>query len=92
MFLDNVTTVILIAPVTAMVCEILGVNPQPFLMAEALLSDTGGVATLVGDPPNILIASEANLSFVDFLTHSFPIVLIAWFVALSLLGIYFERI
>ncbi len=91
MFLDNVTTVILIAPVTAMVCEILGVNPQPFLMAEALLSDTGGVATLVGDPPNILIASEANLSFVDFLTHSFPIVLIAWFVALSLLGYLFRE-
>ncbi|NIN63409.1 MAG: hypothetical protein GTO63_01575, partial [Anaerolineae bacterium] len=56
-FLDNVTTVILIAPVTILVAEILGINPVPLLIAEALLSNTGGVATLVGDPPNILIGS-----------------------------------
>jgi Na+/H+ antiporter NhaD/arsenite permease-like protein len=52
MFLDNVTTVVLIAPVTILICEILGINPIPYLMAEALLADTGGVSTLVGDPPN----------------------------------------
>jgi len=51
MFLDNVTTVVLIAPLTILVAEILGVSPVPFLMAEALLADTGGVATLIGDPP-----------------------------------------
>ena len=51
MFLDNVTTVVLIAPVTILISEILGVNPLPYLVAEALLSNTGGVATLVGDPP-----------------------------------------
>ena len=61
MFLDNVTTVVLIAPVTILICEILGINPVPYLMAEALLSDTGGVATLVGDPPNVLIGSAAGL-------------------------------
>lgn len=91
MFLDNVTTVVLIAPVTILICEILGISPQPLLMAEALLSDTGGVATLVGDPPNVLIASAAGLSFTDFLTHSLPIVVIVWFAALGLLRYLFRR-
>ena len=91
MFLDNVTTVVLIAPVTILICEILGVNPTPYLMVEALLSDTGGVSTLVGDPPNVLIASAAGFSFNDFLTHSLPIVIVAWFVALWLLRYLFRR-
>ena len=91
MFLDNVTTVVLIAPVTILICEILGVNPTPYLMAEALLSDTGGVSTLVGDPPNVLIASAAGFSFNDFLTHALPIVLVAWFAALWLLCYLFRR-
>ncbi|MRS02417.1 hypothetical protein EG832_04200, partial [bacterium] len=91
MFLDNVTTVVLIAPVTILLCEILGINAQPFLMAEALLSDTGGVATLVGDPPNILIGSAAGLTFLDFLTHSLPIVIIVWIVALIILLILFRK-
>lgn len=85
MFLDNVTTVVLIAPITLVICEILGLNPQPFLISEAILSNTGGIATLVGDPPNVLIASAANLSFVDFLTHSLPLVLVVWLVALGVL-------
>ncbi len=91
MFLDNVTTVVLIAPVTILICEILGINPTPYLMAEALLSDTGGVSTLVGDPPNVLIASAANFTFNDFLTHSLPVVLVAWFSALLLLRYLFRR-
>ncbi|MEN6523488.1 MAG: SLC13 family permease, partial [Anaerolineaceae bacterium] len=91
MFLDNVTTVILIAPVSILLCEILGLNPQPYLMAEAILSDTGGVATLIGDPPNILIGSAANLSFLDFLTHSLPIVVIVWLVALFMLRFLFHK-
>lgn len=91
MFLDNVTTVVLIAPVSILICEILGINPQPYLMAEALLSDTGGVATLVGDPPNILIGSAAGLTFLDFITHSLPIVLIVWFTALLLLMFLFRK-
>jgi Na+/H+ antiporter NhaD/arsenite permease-like protein len=91
MFLDNVTTVVLIAPVTILICEILGINPIPYLMAEALLSDTGGASTLVGDPPNILIASAAGFSFNDFLTHSFPVVVIAWLLALVLLRYLFRR-
>lgn len=91
MFLDNVTTVVLIAPVTILISEILGMTPIPYLMAEALLSDTGGVATLVGDPPNVLIGSAAGFSFTDFLVHSLPIVLAAWFGALVLLRFLFRR-
>ncbi len=91
MFLDNVTTVILIAPVTILICEILGINPAPLLISEALLSNTGGIATLIGDPPNVLIASASGLTFNDFLTHSLPIVLVIWFVALLLLRYLFRR-
>ena len=91
MFLDNVTTVVLIAPVTILICEILGINALPYLLSEALLSNTGGVATLVGDPPNVLIGSAANLSFGDFLTHSLPIVAVAWAAALMLMLYLFRR-
>jgi Na+/H+ antiporter NhaD/arsenite permease-like protein len=77
--------VVLIAPVTILISEILGVSPVPYLIAEALLSNTGGVATLVGDPPNVLIGSAAGLSFNDFLTHSLPVVVFAWILALFLL-------
>ncbi|HEX6270110.1 MAG TPA: ArsB/NhaD family transporter [Anaerolineales bacterium] len=90
MVLDNVTTVVLIAPVTILISEILGVNAIPYLIAEALLSNTGGVATLVGDPPNVLIGSAANLSFLDFLIHSLPIVTIVWAGALFLLQYLFK--
>ncbi|MBN2388290.1 MAG: ArsB/NhaD family transporter [Anaerolineales bacterium] len=91
MFLDNVTTVVLIAPVTILIGEILGISPAPLLITEALLSNTGGIATLVGDPPNVLIASAADLTFNDFLTHALPIVLVAWLAALLLLRILFRR-
>src|SRR5690606_15965933 len=75
-FLDNVTTVLLIAPVTFLVCERLGVPVAPFLIAEALASNIGGAATLVGDPPNIIIASRAGLSYNDFLVHLAPLVVL----------------
>jgi Na+/H+ antiporter NhaD/arsenite permease-like protein len=91
MFLDNVTTVVLIAPVTILICEILGISPLPYLIAEALLSNTGGVATLVGDPPNVLIGSAAGFSFVDFLYYSLPVVVVAWVAALLLLRFLFRE-
>jgi Na+/H+ antiporter NhaD/arsenite permease-like protein len=91
MFLDNVTTVVLIAPVTLLICEILGVSALPYLVAEALLSNTGGVATLVGDPPNVLIGSAAGFSFNDFLIYSMPIVLFSWAGALFLLRYLFKK-
>jgi Na+/H+ antiporter NhaD/arsenite permease-like protein len=91
MFLDNVTTVVLIAPVTILISEILGVSAIPLLVAEALLSNTGGIATLVGDPPNVIIASAAGFSFNDFLTHSLPLVVVIWLAALFLLRYLFRR-
>jgi Na+/H+ antiporter NhaD/arsenite permease-like protein len=90
LFLDNVTTVVLIAPVTILIAELLGISPIPFLIAEALLSDTGGVATLVGDPPNVIIGSAAGFTFGDFLTHTAPVVLVAWLATLLLLRLLFR--
>ncbi|MGB7962111.1 MAG: ArsB/NhaD family transporter [Propionicimonas sp.] len=83
--LDNVTTVLLIAPVTLLVCEKIGVRPVPFLIAEALASNIGGTATLVGDPPNLIVASRSGLTFNDFLVNLAPIVVVMMiaFVALS---------
>jgi Na+/H+ antiporter NhaD/arsenite permease-like protein len=74
--LDNVTTVLLIAPVTLLVCDRLDINPVPFLIAEVFASNIGGAATLIGDPPNIIIGSRAGLTFNDFLVHMTPIVVI----------------
>ena len=71
--LDNVTTVLLIAPVTVLIAERLGISAVPFLIAEVLASNIGGTATLVGDPPNIIIGSEAGLSYTAFLVHLGPI-------------------
>ena len=89
-FLDNVTTVLLIAPVTLLVCDRLGVKPTPFLIAEVFASNIGGAATLVGDPPNIIIASRAGLSFNDFLIHLAPIAIIALIVLMLLLPLMFR--
>ena len=75
-FLDNVTTVVLMAPLSLFVAGILGVSPVPFLISLILASNMGGTATLIGDPPNILIGSAAGLSFVDFIVHLTPIILI----------------
>ena len=72
--LDNVTTVLLLAPVTFVVCERLALPVSPYLIAEVMASNIGGAATLVGDPPNIIIASRAGLSFNDFLVNLAPLV------------------
>ncbi|MBI2252787.1 MAG: anion permease [Armatimonadetes bacterium] len=91
MFLDNVTTIIIIAPITLHIAQIIKINPAPLLLAEALLSNIGGIATLVGDPPNILIASASGFSFNDFLIHLAPLVLIIWGVSLLILKITFKK-
>uniref|UniRef100_A0AAU2JYW1 ArsB/NhaD family transporter n=1 Tax=Streptomyces sp. NBC_00049 TaxID=2903617 RepID=A0AAU2JYW1_9ACTN len=72
-WLDNVTTVLLIAPVTIVVCRRLGVPAVPYLIAEVMACNIGGAATLIGDPPNIMIGSRAGLSFNDFLLHMAPV-------------------
>lgn len=91
MFLDNVTTIILIAPITILVCDIVGLSAVPFLMGGAMLSNIGGVATLIGDPPNILIGSAASLGFLDFLTHTAPISLLVWIPGCALLFFLFRN-
>ena len=82
--LDNVTTVLLVAPVTLFVCDKLGLPAAPFLIAEVMASNIGGAATLIGDPPNIIIASRSGLTFNDFLNVLAPIVLLLLVVFLGL--------
>jgi Na+/H+ antiporter NhaD/arsenite permease-like protein len=89
--LDNVTTVLLIAPVTLLVCEQIGVRPVPFLIAEALASNIGGTATLVGDPPNLIVASRSGLGFNDFLVNMGPVVLLMLLAFVGLARILFRK-
>lgn len=85
-FLDNVTTVLLVGPMTLAITSILKVNPVPFLLTQILASNMGGTATLIGDPPNIMIGSEAGLGFADFILNTAPVVVII--MAASLLCFY----
>ncbi len=85
MVLDNVTTVIVFAPLTILICRLLKINPMPYLMAEAMLSNIGGAATLVGDPPNLMIGSAANISFNSFLMHMGLPVLVVWIGTVALM-------
>jgi Na+/H+ antiporter NhaD/arsenite permease-like protein len=89
--LDNVTTVLLVAPVTLLVCDRIGVRPEGFLIAEVMASNIGGTATLIGDPPNIIIASRADLSFNDFLANLAPFIVVAFVVFLLLARWLFRR-
>ncbi|MFE7171472.1 SLC13 family permease [Streptomyces sp. NPDC057616] len=89
--LDNVTTVLLIAPVTLLVCERLALPAAPFLIAEVMASNVGGTATLVGDPPNIIIASRAGLTFNDFLVHLAPLIVVLVVVLLVMCRVMFRR-
>ncbi|HEX7066095.1 MAG TPA: ArsB/NhaD family transporter [Bacillales bacterium] len=84
-FLDNVTTVLLVVPVTFSITRILGVNPIPFLISEILFSNIGGTATLIGDPPNIMIGAATGLSFNAFLFNLGPIVIVIGAVTLVIL-------
>lgn len=90
-FLDNVTTVLLIAPVTLLICERLAVPVVPFLIAEVMASNIGGTATLIGDPPNIIIASRAGLSFNDFIVNLAPIVAVLLVVFIGLCWLLFRK-
>ncbi len=90
-FLDNVTTVLLIAPVTLLICERLGISPVPFLIAEVMSSNIGGAATLIGDPPNIIIASRGGLTFNDFIVNMAPIVAVLLVVFVGLCWVLFRK-
>lgn len=90
-FLDNVTTVLLIGPMTIMLCKTLDINPVPFLLVEIMMSNVGGTATLIGDPPNIMIGSEAGLSFAQFIMVNAPIVVVIMVVLLVIFRFMYGR-
>jgi len=85
MIIDNVTTILLVIPLTVEVAEMLDINPIPIMLGESILSNVGGVGTMVGDPPNIMIAFASGFNFNDFVVHLFPPVLTALFIS-TLLG------
>jgi Na+/H+ antiporter NhaD/arsenite permease-like protein len=91
MILDNVTTVIVFAPLTVLICRLLKINPMPFLVAEAMLSNIGGAATLVGDPPNLMIGSAGKISFNTFLMHMGVPVALVWLATVGLMLFLFRR-
>ena len=90
-FLDNVTTVLLIGPMTISITSILGLNPVPFLLTQIMASNIGGTATLIGDPPNIMIGSSAGLSFVDFILNTAPIVLVIMVVFIFMIKMIYGK-
>ena len=90
-FLDNVTTVLLVVPVTLTLTDKLDVNPIPFLVSEIMASNIGGTATLIGDPPNIMIGSAVGLSFNDFLLALTPVCIVIMAVTVALLMFFYRR-
>lgn len=92
-FLDNVTTVLIIVPLTFAVAESIKINPTPLLISEILFSNIGGAATLIGDPPNIMIGGATHLSFMDFIFNNLPVVIIVSLVSFLLLRlIYYKKL
>ena len=90
-FLDNVTTVILVMPLTFVIAKQFEISPVPFLITEVLSSNIGGTATLIGDPPNIIIASKAGLSFMDFVMNLTPVISIIFVCAITILCFWFRK-
>lgn len=89
--LDNVTTVLLMVPMTFVICDHLKIKPMPFLLAEIFMSNIGGTATLIGDPPNILIGSAAGLTFMDFVKHLAPAVAVMVVAVIPVFAWLFKR-
>jgi Na+/H+ antiporter NhaD/arsenite permease-like protein len=91
MFVDNVTTILLMIPVTLSITRTLGIHPIPFIMAQVLVSNVGGAATLIGDPPNILIGSAAGIDFNSFLIHMGPTIAVVFGFSLLLIRLFFKK-
>lgn len=89
--LDNVTTILLIGPMTIMLCRALEIDATSFLIAEILASNIGGTATLIGDPPNIMIGSAAGLSFFDFIRYDAPVAIVVLVVVLVIFRFLYGR-
>ncbi|MCX7844643.1 MAG: SLC13 family permease [Candidatus Bipolaricaulota bacterium] len=92
MFLDNVTTMLTFVPVTLSIAEVMGISSVPLLLGEAIAADLGGVFTLIGDPPNVIIGSAGRLTFNDFLTHTAPVALVALLAALAFLLLRYRKV
>ncbi|WP_432662272.1 ArsB/NhaD family transporter [Wukongibacter baidiensis] len=89
--LDNVTTILLIAPVTFVITDTLEMNPIPFLIPEVISANVGGTATLIGDPPNIMIGGATGLGFMDFLVNLAPVVIIIFIITILILKIIYRK-
>ncbi|MGQ9557762.1 MAG: SLC13 family permease [Desulfurispora sp.] len=90
-FLDNVTTVLLIVPVSFAIAEKLRLSPLPFLIVEIIASNVGGTATLIGDPPNIMIGSATHLGFMDFIINLTPVIIVVYVLTIFLLKLIYRR-
>ncbi|HHH80120.1 MAG TPA: citrate transporter [Thermoplasmatales archaeon] len=91
MVIDNVTTILLMIPLTVEIAEMLEINPVPVMLGEAVLSNIGGVGTMIGDPPNIMIGLISGYTFNDFVVHLFPPVMMALIVSTILAGVIYRR-
>jgi Na+/H+ antiporter NhaD/arsenite permease-like protein len=89
-FLDNLTTILLVVPITFLLADALDVDPIPLIIIEVISSNIGGTATLIGDPPNIIIAGATDLSFIDFIVNLAPIVVVTFSVVVSLLYLFYR--
>ncbi|HEC86405.1 MAG TPA: citrate transporter, partial [Thermoplasmatales archaeon] len=91
MIIDNVTTILLVIPLTVEIADMLDINPVPVMLGEAILSNVGGVGTMIGDPPNIMIAFASGYTFNDFIIHLFPPVMVALFISALLGRVVYRR-
>src|SRR5918996_991928 len=90
-FLDNLTTILLIVPITFLLADALDIDPIPLIIIEIICSNIGGTATLIGDPPNIIIAGATGLSFNSFIVNLAPVVVVTFAVTIPLLYLFFRR-
>src|ERR687897_524011 len=90
-FLDNLTTILLIVPVTFLIADALDIDPIPLVIIEVMASNIGGTATLIGDPPNIIIAGATDLSFNEFIANLAPVVIVTFAIVITLLYSYYRR-
>jgi Na+/H+ antiporter NhaD/arsenite permease-like protein len=90
-FLDNLTTILLVVPITFLLADTLDIDPIPLIVIEVIASNIGGTATLIGDPPNIIIAGATDLSFNAFIANLAPVVIVTFGVVITLLYLYYRR-
>src|ERR671918_3000535 len=89
-FLDNLTTILLVVPITFLLADALDIDPLPLVIIEVIASNIGGTATLIGDPPNIIIAGATDLSFNEFIANLAPVVIVTFAIVITLLYLYYR--